>query len=171
MLRITQDELRDADAIHLADCLAQQRIGTLPALGWHEVVGRLEEAVVDPLTRSSHAIGRPSLMHTRSKRMGERSFACSMRNRGRWLRTAVCSSIGMLTRPKEIDPFQSARAIELLPPLELAFGPEPVVEVEAVVAAALQIHLVGASPNLLVGGIVEGPGGDRVARRLLDALS
>ena len=35
-----------------------------------------------------------------------------MRNFGRWLRTAVCSSIGMFTSPNEMDPFQRARATD-----------------------------------------------------------
>ena len=50
-------------------------------------------------------------MHTRSNRTGDLSFACSMRNRGRWSRTAVWSSIGMLTSPNEMDPFQMALGI------------------------------------------------------------
>src|SRR4029077_8754730 len=60
-----------------------------------------------PLTSSPHATGCPSLMHTRSKRTGDLSLACSIRNFGRWSWTAVWSSIGMFTSPNEIDPFQS----------------------------------------------------------------
>ena len=47
MLRVAQDELRDADAVRLADRLAQQRVGALAALRRHQVVRRLEEAIVD----------------------------------------------------------------------------------------------------------------------------
>ena len=34
-----------------------------------------------------------------------------MRNFGRWSRTAVCSSTGIVTSPKEIEPFQMARGM------------------------------------------------------------
>src|SRR4029453_7219449 len=44
--------------------------------------------------------------------MGDLSFAWSMRNRGRWSRTAVCSSTGILTRPKASEPFHKARAMQ-----------------------------------------------------------
>jgi hypothetical protein len=49
MLRVAQDELRDADAPGVADRLAEQRVGTLATLGRHEVIGRLEEPIVDLL--------------------------------------------------------------------------------------------------------------------------
>ena len=68
-----------------------------------------------PLTRSSHATAWPSRMHTRSYFTGDLSLACSIRNLGRWSRTAVCSSIGMFTSPNEIDPFHSALAIIPIP--------------------------------------------------------
>ena len=47
VLRVAQDELGDADAARLADRLAQQRVRALAALGRHQVVRRLEEAIVD----------------------------------------------------------------------------------------------------------------------------
>ena len=47
MLRVAQDELRDADATRFADRLAQQRVRALAALGRDQVVGRLEEPIVD----------------------------------------------------------------------------------------------------------------------------
>ena len=51
MLRVAQDEFRDADAPGLANRLAQQRVGALAAVGWHQVVRRLEEAVIDRVGR------------------------------------------------------------------------------------------------------------------------
>src|SRR5258708_30801428 len=93
-------------------------------------------------------------MHTRSKRTGDLSLACSIRNFGRWSWTAVWSSIGMFTSPNEIDPFQSARAIRLPTSdfrfLQLALSFEPVVEGHAVAATALQVAVIGAMADLLV---------------------
>src|SRR2546426_6585023 len=56
--------------------------------------------------------------------------------------------MGMLTSPKVIDPFHSARAM-LLVPFELAFSFQPILEVHPVAAAALQIALISALPNVL----------------------
>src|SRR5215470_7281919 len=85
-------------------------------------------------------------MHTRSNFTGDWSFACSMRNLGRWSRTAVCSSIGMFTSPNEIEPFQSALATPGV--LQLALRLEPVVEVQTVAGAAFEVALIRTHPNL-----------------------
>ncbi len=63
MLRVTQDDLGDANSIHGAHGLAEQGVSVT--------------------TRSAQATGRPSRSHTRSNLTGDRSAACSMRNRGR----------------------------------------------------------------------------------------
>src|SRR5256885_1538083 len=97
-------------------------------------------------------------MHTRSNRTGERSFACSMRNFGRWFRTAVCNSIGMSTRPNESEPFQIARATSafcllpfafLLRSLEFPLRLEPVLEIHAVAAATLEVALICAHADIV----------------------
>ena len=98
-----------------------------------------------------------------------------MRNFGRWSRTAVCSSIGMLTSPNEIDPFHSALAIRsdfcyfLL--LQFLLRLEPVVEMLAVVAAALQVALVGAPPDVVVGSGQAGGCAALVGRRVAGGAS
>src|SRR5712672_1413985 len=99
-------------------------------------------------------------MQTRSYLTGYLSVACSIRNFGRWSRTAVCSSIGMFTRPNEIDPFHSDLAIcpfrfQILDfrfkifGAKLSLGLQPVVEMLAVIAAALLVALVGAAPDVV----------------------
>src|SRR5437867_5809084 len=67
--------------------------------------------------------------------------------------------MGMLTSPKVIDPFHSARAISFqfavfslqfsLLAFQLAFRFQPILEVHPVAAAALQIALVSALPDVL----------------------
>src|SRR5262249_20826295 len=47
MLRVAQDELRDADAARIANRLAQERVRALAAPRRHEIVRRLEEPIVD----------------------------------------------------------------------------------------------------------------------------
>src|SRR5829696_2250293 len=96
-------------------------------------------------------------MHTRSNFTGDLSFACSMRNFGRWLRTAVCSSIGMLTRPKDMEPFQRALGMKILPgsrvllaAFQFALGFQPVLEIPALAAAAFEIALIGAHADVFV---------------------
>src|SRR6476646_9486123 len=91
-------------------------------------------------------------MQTRSNFTGDLSFACSIRNLGRWLRTAVCSSTGMFTRPNEIEPFQSALAMSSSL-LQFALRFEPVLEIHAVAAAALQIPLIGPQPDVFLTGL------------------
>src|SRR5262249_51224737 len=99
-------------------------------------------------------------MQTRSNLTGDLSCACSMRNFGRWSRTAVCSSMGIFTSPNEIDPFHSARGIVLSsqfsvlsskflsPGSELAFRFDPVVELQAVSAAAFEVALIRAQADV-----------------------
>src|SRR5215468_875956 len=95
-----------------------------------------------------------------------------MRKRGRESRTAVCSSIGILTSPKASEPFQSARAIKNAPCksqtafvpflcgatafFQLAFGFEPVIEVAPIRTAALQVAVIRGFGNLIVGRAVAG---------------
>src|SRR3954449_4514489 len=117
-------------------------------------------------------------MQTRSNFTGDLSLACSMRNFGRWLRTAVCSSIGMWTSPKEIAPVQRALGIRIPEKrsptlvavtgslrllLQVAFGFQPVVEVGSVVTPAIQIPLVRAHAHVLLAWL--GTHGSRVASR------
>src|SRR3954468_2508271 len=83
-----------------------------------------------------------------------------MRKRGRESRTAVWSSTGILTSPKAMEPFQSARAmshgacksqtLRLAARFQRSFGLQPVVEVLAVLAAAAQVALIR-----LLGDLVE----------------
>ena len=47
VLRLAQHDGGDADAFGLPDGFAQERVGALAALGGNEVIGGLEEAIVD----------------------------------------------------------------------------------------------------------------------------
>src|ERR1051325_2062659 len=101
-----------------------------------------------------------------------------MRKCGRESRTAVCSSTGILTRPKAMDPFHNARAIirgackwkagswrlgRLTSGAQLALGLEPVVEVLTVGSTALQVALIRGLGDLVVARVVLRP--FAVARR------
>src|SRR5437870_4163767 len=85
-------------------------------------------------------------MHTRWNLTGDLSVAWSIRKCGRWSRTAVCSSIGMFTRPNEMEPFQIARATSAALQLPLRF--EPILEVLTIAAAPLQIPPVCTDADL-----------------------
>ena len=66
VLRVAQDELRDADASRLADRFAQQRVGALAALRRHQEVRALEEAIVDVFRLDEGAdVDRPALLERR----------------------------------------------------------------------------------------------------------
>src|SRR3954454_9903851 len=60
--------------------------------------------------------------------------------------------MGMLTRPNAIDPFHSARAMSLVRLLapQLLFGFDPVVDVPAMFAAAMQKAVVSAHADVLL---------------------
>src|SRR5437868_3314842 len=117
-------------------------------------------------------------MQTRSNLTGDLSLACSMRNFGRWSRTAVWSSIGMLTSPNEIDPFQSARGILQtsdfrlqtsdfrFPTSQFPLGFHPVLELLPVAAAPFEISLIGAEADVVFAGL--GCHGRRLGRHRVE---
>src|SRR5262245_39613535 len=89
-----------------------------------------------------------------------------MRNFGRWLRTAVCISIGMFTNPNDSEPFHRGRPGRFSPfsaflvafrrvfmaafSFELALGLDPVVDVPARPSAALEIAVIRAQPDIFL---------------------
>src|SRR5712692_9021896 len=75
----------------------------------------------------------------------------------------------MFTRPKVIEPFQSARAMSLLPSclmFELLLSAQPIAEIIPRSAAALQIQVIRATTDVLVGRL-----GGSVSNSFIDACS
>jgi hypothetical protein len=69
--------------------------------------------------------------------------------------------MGILTSPNEIDPFQSGLATA---PLQLPFRFQPVVEVVAVTAAALEIPQVRPRADVVLARLGRGIGRPLVGR-------
>src|SRR5262245_34091483 len=98
----------------------------------------------------------------RSYFTGDLSSEWSMRKCGRESRTAVWSSTGMLTRPNAMEPFQIGRGMQPEPAkrrpglyglaarAERAFSVDPIVEVVAVLTAALEVFVIRGLSNLFV---------------------
>src|SRR5581483_5472757 len=72
----------------------------------------------------------------------------------------------MLTRPNEIDPFQSALPTCLFLQSQFAFGLEPVFEIHSMAAAALQIAMVRALANVLFSHLRFGRSNRRIGEGL-----